>query len=92
MIDSLTDVPHVIIYNEGWGEFALLMALVHPDKEVYNIEKDEDTARLITYSAENVAKNLHVFTGNLPDELRELQTSHEGIIFEIQGNEIKELK
>ena len=92
LIDSLPDVPHVIIYNEGWGEFALLMALVHPDKQIYNIEKDEDTARLITYSAEDVAKNLHVFTGNLPDELRELPTSHEGIVFEIKGNEIKKLR
>ena len=90
LIDKLADVPNVIIFNDGWGEFALLMALVHPDKQIYNVEKDEETARLVAYSAENVAKNLHVFTRALPEDIRKLQTSHESLVFKVIENEIKE--
>ena len=51
---------HVIIINNGYGEFSLLMALTYPDKVIYAFEEDEDCRLVSYYSAEGVVNNLHV--------------------------------
>ena len=48
----------VIIMNSGYGEFALMLALCHPEKNVFAIESDEDKYLVAKHSSEQIAKNL----------------------------------
>lgn len=47
-----------VILNSGYGEFALLLALCHPDKRIYAFEANEDCCLVAKYSSEGVVKNL----------------------------------
>ena len=55
---------HVIVMNNGYGEFSLLMALRHPDKTFVAYEDDEEKRLLAKYSAEGLVNNLSI----LPSE------------------------
>ncbi len=59
-IDVPVTVSHVDFQNEGYGEFALLYALVHKDVEVCVHESDDEKAALLRYCAEGIAENLRV--------------------------------
>lgn len=47
-----------VIINSGYGEFALLLALCHPDKKIYAFEDVEDSYLVAKYSSEGVVMNL----------------------------------
>jgi len=49
-----------VVTNSSYGECALLYALVHPDKEIVVVEKDEEKQALLHYAAEGIVKNLRV--------------------------------
>ena len=51
----------VMVEPTGYGEKALLYALVHPDKEVLAIEEDAEKRELLRYCAEGLVSNLRVF-------------------------------
>ncbi len=59
-IDTQTAYRQVTVVNGGYGEFALLYALVHPQTAVTAVEPDDERAALLRYSAEGVAPNLRV--------------------------------
>ncbi len=50
----------VIIESAGYGEKALLYALVHPEAKVIAVEKDTDKCLLMKYSMEGVVDNVEI--------------------------------
>jgi len=50
----------VIVKNSGYGEFALLYALVHRSTQVFVFEQDENIASMLTYCAKDIVDNLEV--------------------------------
>lgn len=59
-IDAANASETIIVDNRGWGEYALLMALVHKQAEVVVHETDADRADLLKYCAEELAPNLQI--------------------------------
>ncbi len=52
--------PKVYVIDSGYGEFALMFALVHPEAHVTAIMSDSDNATILKYSAEKIVKNLTI--------------------------------
>lgn len=52
----------VVINNCGYGEMALLMALVHPDAKVFAVEPDEEKITVAKYAAEGIVNNIEFHT------------------------------
>jgi hypothetical protein len=48
----------IYINHCGYGEKALLMALVHPDKQIIASEADKDKLTIAKYAAEGIVSNL----------------------------------
>ena len=48
----------VFIKHSGYGEMALLFALVHPDKKIVAYEKDYEKCELARYAAEGLVNNI----------------------------------
>lgn len=59
-VDTHEAHRHVAVVNGGYGEFALIYALMHPQTLVSAVEPDDERAALLRYSAEGVAPNLRV--------------------------------
>lgn len=58
---GLQDTNHpVIIQPAGYGEKALLFALMHPGAEVVAVEADAEKCDLLRYSAKGIVTNLRV--------------------------------
>lgn len=68
VVDSVQDADVAVVKNDGWGEFALLYALVHCDTKVLVVEPNADRRDVLKYSAEGIAGNLEVF-GSMKDAL-----------------------
>lgn len=62
--------PTVHILHCGYGEMALLMALVHPTSQIIAYEGDKEKLELARYAAEGIVENL---------EYQELSRYHENI-------------
>ena len=60
LIDTKEKLSSIIIKNSGYGEFALLYALVHRTTQVTVIEEDENKRALLTYCAKDITNNLQV--------------------------------
>lgn len=54
--DFNEDIVH--IRHSGWGEMALLFALVHPDKKIIAYEDDFEKRELAKYAAKDLVNNL----------------------------------
>lgn len=54
----------VIIENAGYGEKALLYALVHPEAQVIAVEEDAEKCDLMKYSMEGVVNNVTIINSN----------------------------
>jgi len=52
----------VVINNCGYGEMALLMALVHPHTRVLAVEPDEEKITVAKYAAEGIVNNIDFYT------------------------------
>ena len=65
-IDAPARSGEVLVKDAGYGEFALLYALVHKETKVHVAMKDDITGALVTHAAEGIADNLEVVT--TPDE------------------------
>ena len=65
-INCLTNdvAKSVFVINSGYGEFALLLALCHPEKRVSAVETVEDRYLVAKYSSEGVAGNLTHYQTN----------------------------
>ncbi len=63
-IDIDVAEENICISNCGYGEMALMMALVHPDKRVFVFEEDEDKLTIAKYAADGLVSNL-VFAEHL---------------------------
>lgn len=50
----------VVVQPAGYGEKALLFALMHPKVEVVAVEADAEKCDLLKYSAEGIVKNLRI--------------------------------
>ena len=59
-VDSMDEPPVVLVKNGGYGEFALLYALVHKQTKVLVYETDENRKALLTYCAKDLVDNLEV--------------------------------
>ncbi len=59
-IDGVKPVPNVIVLNDGYGEFALLYALVHKDVNIIVYEPDNEKNTLLYYCSKDVTPNLSV--------------------------------
>ena len=59
-VDSTEEFPIVLVKNGGYGEFALLYALVHKQTKVLVYETDENRKALMTYCAKDLVDNLEV--------------------------------
>ena len=59
-IDVFSSIDKTVIVDNGFGEFALMYALVHKDKKVMSIIKNDDNRSLAKHCAEGVAENLEV--------------------------------
>lgn len=64
-IDFKYNSEFVVIIDNGYGEFALLFALVHPSIHVISVSSDADMVSILKYSAEGVVENLCA-TDSLP--------------------------
>ena len=56
-IDREFSEKTILIKNSGYGEMALLFALVHPDKKIIAYEENEEKNELAKYAAEGIVKN-----------------------------------
>ena len=56
-IDREFSEKTILIKNSGYGEMALLFALVHPDKKIMAYEENEEKNELAKYAAEGIVKN-----------------------------------
>ena len=63
----------VVVVNKGYGEFALLYALVHKDVQVYVLEEDNERAALISYCAEGITHNVKIISHSY---LKALDVTH----------------
>ena len=61
-VEQLRGSDHLTLKNSGYGERALLLALVMPQTKVDVLENDAEKADVLRYSAENIAPNLKVLT------------------------------
>lgn len=52
----------IVIEDSGYGAYALLLALRHPNRCVVAYEADADKRRVATYSAEGVVSNLTILS------------------------------
>ncbi len=59
-IDNAPEADAIIVTGGGWGEFALLYALVHRDCLVVAVEGDDDHRRALTYAHEGLDGHLVV--------------------------------
>lgn len=59
-LEKTDDGFRKVIQNRGWGEYALLYALLHKSQEVWVVEAQEERSCLLRYCAEGVANNLKV--------------------------------
>lgn len=59
-IDQQYDKQEIIVIDSGYGEFALLFALVHKNCSVQLYIIDEQYSELVKYSAEDVIRNVCV--------------------------------
>ena len=50
----------VIIPSAGYGEKALLFALLHPETKVIAVEADPDKCRLMKFSMEGIVENVEI--------------------------------
>lgn len=51
---------NIIVINNTYGEFSLLLALAHPEVKFMCFDKDEDNVLIARYSAEQVATNITI--------------------------------
>lgn len=62
---SQQDATHpVVIENAGYGEKALLYALLHPETQVIAQEEDAEKCDLMKYSMEGIVENVKIINGN----------------------------
>jgi len=54
----------VTIQDNSWGERALLVALMHPDKKIMAIVADSDRWKVAHHSAEGICNNLTFLVNN----------------------------
>ncbi len=59
-VDEDKTSSEVLVVNQGYGEFALLYALVHKDVSVSVYEPDEEKSTLLYYCAEGLVSNLKI--------------------------------
>ena len=59
-VDENKTSSEVLVVNQGFGEFALLYALVHKDVLVSVYEPDEEKSTLLYYCAEGLVSNLKI--------------------------------
>ncbi|MBQ8606829.1 MAG: 1-acyl-sn-glycerol-3-phosphate acyltransferase [Bacteroidaceae bacterium] len=62
IIDHEIHEDTIFIRNAGYGEMALLFALVHPDKRIIACEADEEKLNLAKYAADGIVANLKYIT------------------------------
>lgn len=57
-VDKRNFPPEVVVLNSGYGEFALLYALVHRDAHITVYEPNEEKNALLRYCAEGLVGNI----------------------------------
>lgn len=67
-IDSTEISKDVVVINNGYGEFSLLMALVHPDVKITAAEIDPMKRIVAEYSKEGIVDNLSILEA--PEDLQ----------------------
>ena len=77
-IDAPAPSREVLVKDAGYGEFALLYALVHKETKVHVEVKDDITGALVTHAAEGIADNLEVVI--TPDEQQPLNGSNMAVL------------
>ena len=70
VIDRYISEDTIFIKNCGYGEMALMMALVHPNKQIIALETDQDKITIAKYAAEGLVSNL-VYTENYDSNNKE---------------------
>lgn len=83
---SEMDSNNAIIINNGYGEFALILALCHPGLKVFAFEIDEDKCYVAKHSAEDVAKNLIVSSDPPTDFIQEFSQGTSPLIYLVEPN------
>ena len=69
-IDVPQESKQIIVQPAGYGEKALLYALVHPDKEVLAVEEDAEKRELLRFCAEGIVSNLRIKSVPTPYQVR----------------------
>lgn len=70
-VDTHDEYPIVLVKNGGYGEFALLYALVHRSTKVLVYEEDEIKRALLTHCAKDIANNLCVVDSIEKEEIED---------------------
>ncbi len=70
-VDTHDEHPIVLVKNGGYGEFALLYALVHRSTKVLVYEEDEIKRALLTHCAKDIANNLCVVDSIEKEEIED---------------------
>ncbi len=65
-IDHKDDAKEIAVVDNGYGEFALLYALIHPLSKVTVAVTDDDKAAVLKYSAEGIVDNLCIVQTSIP--------------------------
>ena len=77
-IDKDYSTDNIMVLNGGYGEFALLFAITHPDKKVFFFDESEENTLLVKYCAEGIITNL--FTLN-NEEMKEKVKNNSTTVF-----------
>lgn len=86
-IDAEQNTNEILILNNTYGEFALMMALVHPSIKITVFNEDINNRLLTLYSAEGLVKNLHVVDA-VPDYVYE---SSRCLVFTFNANDAERI-
>ena len=69
-IDKEIAEDNIYIKNCGYGEMALMMALVHPSKQIVALEADHDKLTIARYAADGLVSNL-VYVENWESDMKD---------------------
>ena len=93
-ISCLTDgdAKSVFVINSGYGEFALLLALCHPGKQISAVESAEDKYLVAKYSSEGVVSNLSHYHANEGSMILNDCKQEEKVLFLLEPTPEDEIK
>lgn len=71
----------IVILNNSWGECSLVIALMHPDCEIYAFSDSEDQTIVSAICAQDIAPKLHVMLKEDDTQIENVLKSHKAPLY-----------